>query len=106
MRWRGREKSENVEDRRGAGPARMAVGGGGLGVLLIAVVAMLFGADPRALLGLLGEPQPGARKWANRARALTMKPKSLSRLCSRTRKTSGRNCFAHRFEEAVTSHPG
>ena len=44
MRWRGRERSDNVEDRRGISP-KAAIGGGGLGVMLIAVIAMFMGAD-------------------------------------------------------------
>jgi predicted metalloprotease len=47
MRWRGERQSSNVEDRRGA-PRGVAVGG--LGVLIVVIVAALFGADPRALL--------------------------------------------------------
>ena len=49
MRWKGREQSDNVEDRRGLSPG-MAVGGGGGGVFIIAVVVMLLGGDPSALL--------------------------------------------------------
>ncbi|MFK7818811.1 MAG: neutral zinc metallopeptidase [Planctomycetaceae bacterium] len=49
MRWQGREQSENVRDQRGASPGRM-VAGGGIGMLLIAFVAMLFGKNPQALL--------------------------------------------------------
>ncbi len=60
MRWRGRERSENVEDRRGVRPVGMAIGGGGLGVLLIGIIAMFLGADPQALVGLVG--QPGAQQ--------------------------------------------
>ncbi len=46
MRWRGRERSENVEDRRGMSP-QMAVGGGG-GILVVIVMLALkfFGAPP------------------------------------------------------------
>lgn len=55
MRWRGRERSENVEDRRGV-PAGVALGGGGLLTLVIAIVAMLMGADPRPFLGMVGQP--------------------------------------------------
>lgn len=54
MRWRGRQRSDNVEDRRGAGPKRMAAGGGGIGLILVVLIALFFGADPRALIGLLG----------------------------------------------------
>ncbi len=58
MRWRGREQSENVEDRRRVSPG-MAVGGGGLGVLLIALIAMFFGADGGTIARILGQAQPG-----------------------------------------------
>ena len=49
MRWRGRRESTNVEDRRGIGRGGMAVGGG-LGTIVLIVLALLFGADPRELL--------------------------------------------------------
>jgi len=49
MRWRGREESSNVEDRRGIGRGGLAVGGG-LGSIAILVIAMLFGVDPSQLL--------------------------------------------------------
>lgn len=47
MRWRGERESTNIEDRRGLG-GKVAVGGG-LGTLLLIVIALLFGADPRQL---------------------------------------------------------
>lgn len=45
--------SDNVEDRRGRGGfgGRRMVGGG-LGILVIALIAMFFGVDPRLVLGL------------------------------------------------------
>ena len=50
MRWRGERESENVEDRRGmSGGGRIAIGGG-LGTLVIIVLALLFGVDPQRLL--------------------------------------------------------
>ncbi len=49
MKWSGRRESGNVEDRRGMTPGRMVVGGG-LGTIVILVIAALFGADPRQLL--------------------------------------------------------
>ncbi|HKW15096.1 MAG TPA: neutral zinc metallopeptidase [Candidatus Krumholzibacteria bacterium] len=52
MRWSGRRESGNVEDRRGMGP-RMAVGGGGLG-LVILVVALLLGKNPTDVINNLG----------------------------------------------------
>lgn len=48
MRWRGERQSSNIEDRRGLTP-KVAVGGG-LGTLLVIIIALLFGADPRQLL--------------------------------------------------------
>lgn len=52
MQWRGRRASSNVEDRRGMGG--LPVIGGGLGLLVIVVLSLLTGADPRALLDLAG----------------------------------------------------
>ena len=49
MRWAGGRRSDNVEDRRGMGGGRIAIGGG-VGGLIVLVLALLFGADPRALL--------------------------------------------------------
>ncbi len=51
MWWQGGRRSENIEDRRGGAlPRGVRVGGmGGLGVLIIAVVAMFLGIDPRVL---------------------------------------------------------
>jgi uncharacterized protein len=51
MRWREARRSDNVEDLRGTSiPRGVRVGGiGGLGVLILAVVAMLMGVDPRVL---------------------------------------------------------
>lgn len=63
MRWQGRRRSENVEDRRGARHGlpglsmggRLPIGGrGGLGLgglLIVVVISMLFGVDPLAMLG-------------------------------------------------------
>lgn len=50
---RGRESS-NIEDRRGMGGRGLAVGGGGIGTLLLILVLWLCGADPRALLDQFG----------------------------------------------------
>ncbi len=50
MRWQGREQSDNVEDRRSQGGPRMAMGGGGLGILVLALIVWLLGGNPMALL--------------------------------------------------------
>jgi predicted metalloprotease len=59
MRWRGERESDNVEDRRGfsGGGGRIAVGGG-LGTLIVIIIAVLFGADPRQLLQQLPNEAP------------------------------------------------
>ena len=49
MRWRDRRHSTNVEDQRSSSRTGLAVGGG-LGTVVILVLALLFGADPRQLL--------------------------------------------------------
>jgi len=59
MRLDDEAESVNIEDRRGLSMGR-GVAGGGLGVVVVALVALLLGVDPSALLrGLQGEP-PGA----------------------------------------------
>ena len=56
MRWRGERQSTNIEDRRGMG-SRVAVGGG-IGTLIIIVIALLFGADPQQLLEQMPSSPP------------------------------------------------
>jgi predicted metalloprotease len=48
MLWRGREGSENVEDRRGMSGGGLAVGGG-IGGLIIGIIYFLLGGDPSQL---------------------------------------------------------
>ncbi len=50
MRWKLGRRSSNVEDRRGARVPRKAAGGG-LGLLIIIILALLFGVDPTQFLG-------------------------------------------------------
>jgi len=47
MRWQGERESDNVEDRRGGGGG-LAIGGG-LGGILVLILALVFGADPGQL---------------------------------------------------------
>jgi len=55
MRWQDYRQSDNVEDRRGLGVGSIALGGGGLVVLLL--VSLLTGIDPSVLLNGLGGTQ-------------------------------------------------
>ncbi len=66
MRWKMGRRSQNVQDQRGRGGAPLVVGGGGLGVLVVAVVIALLGGDPSIVLDQAapnqapnsGPPQP------------------------------------------------
>jgi hypothetical protein len=49
MRIERSRRSSNVQDRRGI-RASPAIAGGGIGIVVIAIVAMLLGVDPRAIL--------------------------------------------------------
>jgi uncharacterized protein len=56
MRWTGR-RSSNIEDRRGVGVPLVA--GGGIGTVVLLVLALFFGFDPGALFQA-EEPAPDA----------------------------------------------
>ncbi len=49
MRWKMGRRSSNVEDRRGRSSVPTAAGGG-LGILVLALIASLFGIDPSLIL--------------------------------------------------------
>ena len=48
MRWKGGRRSSNIEDRRGARAPKLL--GGGIGTIVLVLVAMYFGVDPAPLL--------------------------------------------------------
>lgn len=49
MRLDDQRESDNVEDRRGIGGRGIAMGGGGIGVVILAIVIYLCGGDPTQL---------------------------------------------------------
>ena len=57
MRWAGRRRSSNVQDRRGV-PVRGLAVGGGMGTLLLVLLLVFLGGDPAALL----QQQPGVQQ--------------------------------------------
>ncbi len=57
MRWQGRKTSSNVEDRRGASPMMRGGGIGCGGLILIILIAMLFGRDPQQVIDVLEQAQ-------------------------------------------------
>ena len=63
MLWENGRRSENVEDRRGIGVGGIA--SGGVGVVVIALIAMFFGVDPRVILQEAGQgPAPSGQQQA------------------------------------------
>jgi uncharacterized protein len=58
MRWRDRRQSDNIEDRRGLSGGRVAIGGG-LGTIIILIIIVLLGGDPRQFLQQV--PQEGTQ---------------------------------------------
>lgn len=56
MRWQNKRLSGNVEDRRGSGGMRNIGIGGGIGGIIIIVLALLFNKDPQQVLQQI---QPG-----------------------------------------------
>jgi predicted metalloprotease len=60
MLFRRGRQSENVEDRRGQGAGGFSIGGRGIGIgtIILMLVAMYFGVDPRIVLSLLGGGGP------------------------------------------------
>ena len=62
MRWKGRETSSNIEDRRGARGMGGGMGGragvGGLGLVAIVLIGMFLGVDVTPFLTGGGVPTP------------------------------------------------
>src|SRR5512138_2769773 len=57
MRWEGGRRSDNIEDRRGMGISPTALAGGGIGTVLLVVVALFMGVDPSVILDRLDPGQ-------------------------------------------------
>jgi predicted metalloprotease len=53
MKWRTGRRSGNIEDRRGIRIPKKAAGGG-IGIIVIALIAMYFGVDPTVFLNQQG----------------------------------------------------
>ena len=63
MKWRGREQSSNVEDRRDGGGGRRGGGGrlGIVGTLIVVGISLLLGLNPLEMLGLVNSAVPADR---------------------------------------------
>lgn len=65
MLWKGQRQSDNIEDRRGMSRGGMAIGGG-LGGIVLLVIALLLGADPQQLLEQLPSQDSGSPTQTSR----------------------------------------
>ena len=67
MRWEDGRQSDNVEDRRGSSVSRGVVGGG-IGTVILVLVAMYFGVDPSVILNMAstGTNRPAVKNSAAR----------------------------------------
>lgn len=59
MRWEDQERSDNVEDRRGMTASRGVVGGG-IGTIVIVLLALYFGVDPSTILQTVPQGGPSS----------------------------------------------
>ena len=58
MRWERGRRSDNIEDRRGMRVSGRGLAGGGIGAIVLALVAMYFGVDPSVVLNQTGTLAP------------------------------------------------
>ena len=60
MRYKGRRQSTNVEDRRGVSSGKKVLGGG-IGIIVIAIIVWILGGDPMQVLQLsdMGDQSTG-----------------------------------------------
>ncbi len=75
MRWEHGRRSDNIEDRRGTRMGGAGVKVGGLGMVVILVLALLLGVNPLQLMDMMGgaptqvsvppQPAPGGAKPAD-----------------------------------------
>jgi len=65
MRWENGRRSDNIEDRRGMRVGGKGLVGGGIGAIILALVAMYFGVDPSVVLNQAGNPTPTQQEQQN-----------------------------------------
>ncbi len=64
MKWPGGRKGGNIEDRRGLSTGA-AVGGGGIGVIILALIGyFVFGMEPQQIAEMASQQQGGASQQA------------------------------------------
>ena len=93
MRWTMGRRSDNVEDRRGSGPGMPLVAGGGIGSIILVLVALYFGIDPSVVLQGGGQPAPTTAGAGGVLPGRRRRSSSSSRSCSPTPKIPGGELF-------------
>ncbi len=78
MKWKGGRRSSNIEDRRGTRAPRMI--GGGIGTIVVILVAMYLGIDPAPLLQ--GMQSSGVSPTGTRPTAEDLKDDPLADMVS------------------------
>ncbi len=58
MRWKTGRRSDNIEDRRGMRVSGRGLAGGGIGAIILTLVALYFGVDPSVVLNQAGSLVP------------------------------------------------
>lgn len=62
MRWNKGRESGNIEDRRGMGVGGKGLIGGGIGTVVLTLIAMYFGVDPAVVLDQAGKLSPAQQQ--------------------------------------------
>ena len=69
MRWQMGRRSDNIEDQRGMPVGRGTVVGGGIGTLVLVLLALYFGVDPSVILQGVDPGSPGPTRSVQQQRA-------------------------------------
>ncbi len=62
MRWERGRRSDNIEDRRGMRVGKKGLASGGIGAIVLTLVAMYFGVDPSVVLNQVENLAPAQTK--------------------------------------------
>ena len=64
MRWQDKERSKNVEDRRGSGGGARVGAGIGIGTIILLILAFFLGGDPGEILNQVQQQQAPTQQRA------------------------------------------
>lgn len=81
MKWQGRRKSDNVEDRRGLSGGKIAVGGGIIGIIVL-LLNLFGGENAKMLTPVLEQMQQGQQSAPTEQVELTPEQKELGDFAS------------------------